>query len=98
MLAQPLQTALNQRLNKRCKNSWLPSWPLCIANPRIQMDVRGACYLQQGDHALPIHTPDKTFLLPLMNRRIQQASITWDGWKGDLLHADTEYGFWGVAL
>jgi SWIM zinc finger len=95
---QPLKQALAERLMQRSKNPWLPTWPLVVAYPVVVTDNAGQFWLtESGDNcAIPLKHPDRAALLPLLGLQIRNATVTWDGWRGDLLQADTAYGFWSA--
>ncbi|ESS72765.1 hypothetical protein MGMO_46c00070 [Methyloglobulus morosus KoM1] len=95
---QPLKQALEGRLMQRSKNPWLPTWPLAVANPVVVTDNKGQFWLTGtgDDCVILLKHPDRTALLPLLGLQISHATVTWDGWRGDLLQADTVYGFWSA--
>jgi len=97
LVGQPLKQALNERLHQRSKNLWLPGWPVSVANPGIVMDGKGQFWLSEHESAILLTYPDRSTLIPLLGIGITQATVTWDGWRGDLLQADTAYGFWSAV-
>lgn len=92
-----LADALASRLAMRSQNPWLPNWPLAVANPKVLADENGQFWLSDHGTAVPIKHPDRAALLALAGLPITRATLTWGGWRADLLSADTAYGFWSVA-
>ena len=97
LTSQPLEQALNNRLHQRSKNPWLPSWPLTVASPSIVLDSKGQFWLTENGSSIPLKHPARAALIPLLRIGITQATVTWDGWHGDLLQADTAFGFWSAV-
>lgn len=94
---QGLAEALAERLARRKQNPWLPNWPLAVSKPQVFVDDEGRFWLTENGTSVPIKHPDEPALLPLVGLAIECATLTWDGWQADLLHADTAYGFWSAA-
>lgn len=92
-----LADALAERLTRRQQNPWLPHWPLAVCKPQILADDNGRFWLSENGLSVPIKHPNSAALLALIGLPIDSATLTWDGWRADLLHADTAYGFWSVA-
>ena len=92
-----LAAALATRLVQRNQNPWLPYWPTAITKPQIIADRDGQFWLTENGTSVPIKHPDKAALLALIGLPIERAALTWDGWRADLLYADTEIGFWSAS-
>ncbi|MGR8930790.1 MAG: SWIM zinc finger family protein [Gammaproteobacteria bacterium] len=92
-----LADALADRLIRRQQNPWLPNWPLAVCNPEVFVDDSGEFWMTDNGISLPIKHPNNAALFALIGLPIKRATLTWDGWRADLLHADTAIGFWSAA-
>lgn len=92
----PLASALAQRLSQRTRNPWLANWPMAVSRAKIIQTADGQFWLNEGNSFIPLSSPDRKALLTLAGVELTEASVTWDGWRADLLHAETPYGFWSA--
>ncbi|MEM7281343.1 MAG: SWIM zinc finger family protein [Pseudomonadota bacterium] len=89
-----LHIALEERLSYCVKNPFLRSWPLTVSEPSVKIDNTGSAWVTEGNTSLPLNAPQIDSLIALSTAKISHATVSWDGWRGQLLCAETDLGFW----